>query len=703
MKASKLWLAIGICLVCLLGNVPGLLQLHAGGLTQAKSAPAVIRGPYLQTGTPTSVIVHWRTDLSTETILKYGLSPSNLSQIINLGCCTTEHEVQISGLLPSTTYYYELQNANGAYPNQTNQYFTTSPVTGTRQPVRAWFLGDCGTANNDQRDVRDAYYNYAQNKHTDMVVFLGDNAYNTGTDAEYQNALFENMYEDILKQTVSWSTLGNHDGTSADAATQTGPYFDIFNFPTNGEAGGVASGTEAYYSFNYANIHFIVLESNETDRSVGGTMYNWCETDLQNTTADWIVAIWHHPPYTQGSHNSDIELQLFQMRQNFLPLLEDYGVDLVMCGHSHSYERSYFLNGHYGLSLTFNSNNHTVGPYGYGDGREDGQGAYVKETTGSTAGKGAVYITAGSSGKTSGGLLSHPAMYTSLNKLGSCVLEVNRDTMRVKFLRENGVFDDHFTIIKNDVIPPEITVTNQPANATLTCGQNTSPTALGSLQATSSCSTGSTVVISHNDVPSTGSCANNYYITRTWFATDLCGNQLSYIQTIVIQDTVPPTLTCPTAVDTIYLADTTKYLPDYASQAYSYDFCTNSPAITQMPAAGAVLSLGNQNILLSTADACGNADSCWISLVVLDTMSNGIAQSWIQAIQVYPNPTTGIVHLNIPNGKQVTLQLMDLEGQVLESRQAGSGKVEFDGHQPGMYLLRLQYGKQEKIVKLLVL
>ena len=66
---------------------------------------------------------------------------------------------------------------------------------------------------------------------TDMMLFIGDNAYNDGTDEQYQTAVFKNMYEDKLKNTVSWSRLGNHDGFTADSDTQTGPYYDIFTFP----------------------------------------------------------------------------------------------------------------------------------------------------------------------------------------------------------------------------------------------------------------------------------------------------------------------------------------------------------------------------------------------------------------------------------------------------------------------------------------
>jgi hypothetical protein len=287
-----------------------------------------------------------------------------------------------------------------------------------------------------------------------MILFLGDNAYTDGTDPEYQTAIFQNMYEEKLKNTIAWSCLGNHDGHSANSATQTGPYYNIFTFPTNGECGGEPSGTEAFYSFDFGNIHFIVLDSYDSDRSVGGPMYDWCEDDLQMTMAEWLIVLWHHPAYTKGSHDSDTESALKQMRENFLPLLEDYGVDLVLSGHSHSYERTFLLNEHYGLSGTFNSATHTVGVTGSGSGKIEVDDAYYKAPIGPQSGIGAVYITTGSSGKISEAPLNHPAMYYDTATLGSCVLTIHQDTLWIAFLRQTGTVDDHFTLIKNSNCAP---------------------------------------------------------------------------------------------------------------------------------------------------------------------------------------------------------------------------------------------------------
>ncbi len=408
----------------------------------------ILRGPYLQKGSSTSMTFRWRTDVPAYSGIRYGTDVNSLDFVRVGSDQSTEHEIELTNLNPSTVYYYEIINGvNTLVPPAEDLYFKTSPLPGTDTPINAWILGDCGTGNANQRAVRDAYYNYIGDEHTDMILFLGDNAYNSGTDNEYQYSIFENMYEDKLKNSVSWSCLGNHDGFTSDSDTQEGNYYNIFSLPKNAEAGGLASGTEAYYSFDYGNIHFIVLDSYDSDRNVGSAMYTWCENDIQNTTADWIVAFWHHPAYSKGSHDSDSEADLIQMRQNFLPMLEDNGVDLVLNGHSHSYERSHFINGHYGFSSTFDPATHTIQE---GSGKEDQDGHYQRPTVGNQTNDGAVYIVTGSAGRISNAPLDHNAMYYSAVSLGSTLMNVHGDTMRIKFLRETGIIDDNFTIIKDD-------------------------------------------------------------------------------------------------------------------------------------------------------------------------------------------------------------------------------------------------------------
>jgi hypothetical protein len=413
------------------------------GVTAAASY-SVVRGPYLQKGTQSGVTVRWRTNAPTDSVVRYGSSPTALTQSATLTTLTSEHEVSLAALAADTRYYYAVgSSAEMLAGGDATTYFETSPVPGSAAPIRIWVLGDSGTADAGADAVYNAYRTYTGSTHTDLWLMLGDNAYDDGTDSEYQAAVFD-TYPQMLRQSVVWPTLGNHDGATADSATQSGPYYDIFSLPRSGEAGGVASGTEAYYAFDHGNVHFVVLDSYDSSRATSGAMLTWLAADLAAAQSDWLVAFWHHPPYSKGSHNSDTETQLVEMRQNALPLLEAYGVDLVLTGHSHSYERSFLLDGHYGSSGTLLGNHIKDG----GDGRADGDGAYRKPTTGLAAHEGAVYAVAGSSGKTEGGPLNHPAMFVSLNQLGSMVLDVAGNSLQARFLNSSGVIADHFELVK---------------------------------------------------------------------------------------------------------------------------------------------------------------------------------------------------------------------------------------------------------------
>ncbi|MCB9186869.1 MAG: metallophosphoesterase family protein [Flavobacteriales bacterium] len=407
----------------------------------------IIRGPYLQSGFTDKVTVCLRTDNEAQPTVFYGTDLTALTDSAKASKTGTDHEIDITGLQPNSKYFYEIHDGETVLATASDDlFFRTHPTSTKGMTVRGWVLGDCGTANDNQRAVRDAYYNHVGSEPTDMMLFLGDNAYQRGTDNEYQGALFENMYENRLKNTIAWSCIGNHDGYSAKSETQSGPYYDIFHFPTKAECGGTASGTEAYYSFDYGDVHFISLDSHQSDRSVGGAMYTWAENDLASTSAKWVIAFWHHPAYSMGSHNSDKEKRLVEMRENFVPLMEKYGVDVIFSGHSHSYERSYMLHGHYGNSDSFDKEKMTVSNGG-GNGREDGDGAYQK--TADLEGKGMVYLTAGSSGKISGFEKElHEAMLFSLNELGSCAFEIKDNRFDLKFIDNNGKVEDYFTLVK---------------------------------------------------------------------------------------------------------------------------------------------------------------------------------------------------------------------------------------------------------------
>ena len=421
----------------------GILILLLGLLSADGWALELTRGPYLQRGTSDSIIIRWRTDLPSESVVRYGGSPAGLTHTTNSRALTTEHEVLVTGLAADTRYFYAVGSSGRVLAGgDSDHFFTTSPPAGAPAGTRIWVLGDSGTADDDAQAVRDAYLGYPGHGDTDLVLMLGDNAYSSGQDAEYQEAVFD-IYPTVLRSRVLWPAMGNHDGYGSESRTQTGPYFDIFSLPRRGQAGGVPSGTEAYYAFDYANIHFICLDSYGSSRSPSGPMLTWLRRDLAATSRQWIIVYWHHPPYTMGRYNSDTGKRMTEMRRNVLPILDEYSVDLVLNGHSHAYERSFLLDGHYGPSATLTEGMILDG----GDGREDGDGPYTKIS--GAPHQGVVYVVAGSAGETIDGMRHHPVMYSSLAELGSLILDIDGNRLDATFLQADGSVGDHFTIIKN--------------------------------------------------------------------------------------------------------------------------------------------------------------------------------------------------------------------------------------------------------------
>jgi hypothetical protein len=266
---------------------------------------------------------------------------------------------------------------------------------------------------------------------------LGDNAYQTSKGPDYQGAFFD-IYPELMRQTVAWPTIGNHD--------RVDEYLDAFTLPKRAEAGGERSDTERFYSFDYGRIHFICLDS-EGNMSKKGSMYRWLERDLRRTQKgnyDWLIAYWHHPPYTKGTHDSDKKNSRMEiMRRRFVPLLESYGVDLILTGHSARYERSMLIKDHYGLSPEFNPKVHAVDA---GSGNPT-KGSPYRKPAGLKGGSGTVYNVVGvaSLAKGSG---HHPVARVEVAKLGSVVLDIDQNRLDSRFLDERGRVLDTYRIVK---------------------------------------------------------------------------------------------------------------------------------------------------------------------------------------------------------------------------------------------------------------
>ncbi len=447
-------------------------------VVQNTDAQQLLRGPYQQKQTSESIHIRWRTDIASDSKVYYGTDLNNLNLTASDATPVIDHEVFIDGLQPFTKYYYKIESNNVTLSGpDTLHRFKTAPVPGTVQPIRVWAIGDFGKGNLGEKETRDSYLQYTGNTHTDVWLWLGDNAYQDGTDAEYQQKVFDSTYAfgEVFKSMHFFPCPGNHDYNSVCGIPcnkhpddHTGPYYDIITVPTLAEAGGKESTREHYYSFDYGNAHFISLNSELgspninydwngvfTNGHQNSPMMQWLLQDLAQNDKPWVIAYWHQPPFSKGSHNSDDvwEFYMKAMRKNIVPVLEQHGVDIILNGHSHVFERSYMINGYYAdNSADFDPTTHLVDG---SSGNENLGEAYVKYTDGPDANKGTVYVVSGNGGSSTSNPpfanTAHPVMYFNdggSDVYGSFIMDINDNKLTGKYLTSEGIIKDEFTIVK---------------------------------------------------------------------------------------------------------------------------------------------------------------------------------------------------------------------------------------------------------------
>jgi predicted phosphodiesterase len=179
--------------------------------------------------------------------------------------------------------------------------------------VRFAVIGDTGTGTSKQRDIGDMMVRYHVMFPFEFVLMMGDNLYGGEAPQDF-NKKFAAPYKVLLDEKVKfYATLGNHD-----LPLQV----NYANFNMNGKE---------YYRFKKGNVAFYSLNSNYMDKK----QVQWLEDELSKDTSDWKVCFFHHPPYSSAKkHGSDS-----QLREVVEPIFLKYGVDVVLTGHDHVYER----------------------------------------------------------------------------------------------------------------------------------------------------------------------------------------------------------------------------------------------------------------------------------------------------------------------------------------------------------------------------
>jgi hypothetical protein len=305
-------------------------------------AQTLTRGPLIQNpaALTTTMTILWWTDVVGNSVVEYGLTPS-LGQSVTVGQAAscevgsagTCHTVPLTGLQPGTRYYYRLLT-NGTQVLATTYFQTFKAPTDTSE-LYFTIVGDWGQGSSAQGQIG----NNINADDPPLVMTVGDNAYTNGTQSDWDNNVFITQWKNgILRRGVFMPVLGNHDLNNVGASNwQSSVEIKMHALPRNANAGQ----EERYYSFDYGNAHFVVLDSNPP--GINATQTAWLQADLAATTRKWKFVFFHHTPYSCANGIASIGSD-HTVRDTWGPIFEQAGVDIVFDGHDHSYERTHLMN-----------------------------------------------------------------------------------------------------------------------------------------------------------------------------------------------------------------------------------------------------------------------------------------------------------------------------------------------------------------------
>lgn len=327
---TSCWLLLFTCLAPL--SAKAQLKPEASPvLSQASPRPDRILLTW-QEDPQTTQTVTWRTDASVTTpqaqvaladpspnFTLYATSLPAKSEILKTDLGPVRyHTVTFQDLKPGTLYAYRV--GDGRYWSEWLQFRTAAA---TKEPFSFIFLGD---AQNDlfslwSRTLRAAYATAPQAR---FMVHAGDLVNKPESDSDWQEWFEAGSF--ILASMPSFFTPGNHEYARTAGIPHLSKYWDPqINMPRNGPPGR----EDVVYYFDYQNVRLISLNS----YWLVAEQARWLEKVLKNNPQPWTVVMFHYPVYSATGRGSD------NLLRHWKPLLDKYGVDLVLQGHEHIYAR----------------------------------------------------------------------------------------------------------------------------------------------------------------------------------------------------------------------------------------------------------------------------------------------------------------------------------------------------------------------------
>lgn len=269
--------------------------------------------------------------------LQYDQDASFATPITVSGAVTRSREegdycrVTLTGLLPEKTYYYRFQDGD------TLRQFTTAPAETDR--FRFVYFGDVQFNSNETMEEDYLHWSHLASRANRQVdpafVLQGGDMVNNGLNRGQWNA-FLAATSAALPAVPILVTAGNHESNSVSGKPEW--MLDLLALAEDGPAGFEGE----FYSFDYGNCHFTVVNScvflgeQELDAAAFERLADWIVADLAGSDSTWNIVMTHYPAYV----TSDDEVGAAVLK-NWAPLFAAGGVDLVLCGHQHAYMRTY--------------------------------------------------------------------------------------------------------------------------------------------------------------------------------------------------------------------------------------------------------------------------------------------------------------------------------------------------------------------------
>lgn len=313
------------------GDIAARFGELSGAIEQGILFPGVFHftaGPYLNASTQESMNILLETDRASTVEISYGLT-TPLKERVSLDSPGRLHEVTIDGLEPSTRYFYRVVATDESGETLDTGLLTFKTAVRDDEAFSFALIADTES----RPHINNRIANLVWDERPDFMINCGDL-----TDGGRQPNRWQWTHEyfhglgSLHTRIPAFPVAGNGEG-------------DLYWYKHY----HTLPGNEGFYSFRFGNAEFFMLDSNQSREQFkpGGEQYEWLRRRLENSTATWKFAAHHHPVYTsdENDYGDTFDGQLSPAGdlnvRAIAELYEEYGVDIVMFGHLHTYERSW--------------------------------------------------------------------------------------------------------------------------------------------------------------------------------------------------------------------------------------------------------------------------------------------------------------------------------------------------------------------------